>query len=147
VGFQSDPLQWAWNLILPWISLAFLYSALYARLTRAGMLETMGEDYIRTARAKGLPERKVVGKHALRAALTPIITIFGMDFGLLIGGAIITEQVFSFQGIGNYAVGAITDNDLPKVLGVTMVAATFIVICNLVVDLLYAAIDPRVRFS
>lgn len=147
VGFTSDPLQWAWNLVLPWVSLAFLYSALYARLTRAGMLETMGEDYIRTARAKGLPERVVVGKHALRAALTPIVTIFGMDFGLLIGGAIITERVFSFQGVGAYAVQGVKDNDLPIVLGVTMVAATFIVFCNLVVDLLYAAIDPRVRYS
>jgi peptide/nickel transport system permease protein len=147
VGFLSNPGQWAWNLILPWISLAFLYSALYARLTRAGMLETMGEDYIRTARAKGLPERVVVGKHGLRAALTPIITIFGMDFGLLIGGAVLTETVFSFQGVGAYAVQAIKDNDLPMVLGVTLVAALFIVVCNLVVDLLYAAIDPRVRFS
>ncbi|MBD0737629.1 ABC transporter permease [Streptomyces sp. CBMA29] len=147
VGFTTDPAQWAWNLILPWIALAFLYSALYARLTRAGMLETMGEDYIRTARAKGLPERTVVGKHALRAALTPIVTIFGMDFGLLIGGAIITERVFSFQGVGAYAVQGVKDNDLPIVLGVTMVAATFIVFCNLVVDLLYAAIDPRVRYS
>ncbi|MYS20281.1 peptide/nickel transport system permease protein [Streptomyces sp. DvalAA-14] len=147
VGFESDPVQWASNLILPWISLAFLYSALYARLTRAGMLETMGEDYIRTARAKGLPERVVVGKHGLRAALTPIITIFGMDFGLLIGGAVLTETVFSFPGVGAYAVQAITDNDLPKVLGVTIIAAVFIVLCNLVVDLLYAAIDPRVRFS
>jgi peptide/nickel transport system permease protein len=147
VSFTSDPAEWAWNLVLPWISLAFLYSALYARLTRAGMLETMGEDYIRTARAKGLPERVVVGKHALRAALTPIVTIFGMDFGLLIGGAIITERVFSFQGVGAYAVQGVRDNDLPIVLGVTMVAAAFIVFCNLVVDLLYAAIDPRVRYS
>jgi peptide/nickel transport system permease protein len=147
VGFTSDPLQWAWNLVLPWVSLAFLYSALYARLTRAGMLETMGEDYIRTARAKGLPERIVVGKHGLRAALTPIVTIFGMDFGLLVGGAIITEQVFSFQGVGAYAVQGVKDNDLPIVMGVTMIAALFIVVSNLLVDLLYAAIDPRVRFS
>jgi peptide/nickel transport system permease protein len=147
VSFTSDPVQWASNLVLPWISLAFLYSALYARLTRAGMLETMGEDYIRTARAKGLPERTVVGKHGLRAALTPLVTIFGMDFGLLIGGAVLTETVFSFPGVGAYAVQAITDNDLPKVLGVTIIAAIFIVLCNLVVDLLYAAIDPRVRFS
>jgi peptide/nickel transport system permease protein len=147
VGFTSNPGQWAWNLILPWISLAFLYSALYARLTRAGMLETMGEDYIRTARAKGLPERTVVGKHGLRAALSPIVTIFGMDFGLLIGGAVLTESVFSFKGVGEYAIEGIQGNDLPIVMGVTMVAATFIVVCNLLVDLLYAAIDPRVRFS
>lgn len=147
VDFTEDPLSWARNLILPWISLAFLYSALYARLTRAGMLETMSEDYIRTARAKGLVERKVVVRHGLRSALTPIITIFGMDLGLLLGGALITEQVFSLQGIGQFAVQAIADNDLPKILGVTLLAAFFIVVCNLVVDLLYALVDPRVRIS
>ncbi|MFJ9697261.1 ABC transporter permease [Kitasatospora sp. NPDC101183] len=147
VDFTDDPLMWARNLILPWISLAFLYSALYARLTRAGMLETMSEDYIRTARAKGLVERKVVVKHGLRSALTPIITIFGMDLGLLLGGALITEQVFSLQGVGQFAVQAIADNDLPKILGVTLLAAFFIVVCNLVVDLLYALVDPRVRIS
>ncbi|MFJ6137434.1 ABC transporter permease [Kitasatospora sp. NPDC092286] len=147
VNFTDDPLMWARNLILPWISLAFLYSALYARLTRAGMLETMSEDYIRTARAKGLAERKVVVRHGLRSALTPVVTIFGMDLGLLLGGALITEQVFSLQGVGQFAVSAITDNDLPKILGVTLLAAFFIVLCNLVVDLLYAAVDPRVRLS
>ncbi|MCC9306969.1 ABC transporter permease [Kitasatospora sp. RB6PN24] len=147
VNFTDDPVGWFTNLILPWISLAFLYSALYARLTRAGMLETMSEDYIRTARAKGLIERKVVVRHGLRAALTPILTIFGMDLGLLLGGAVITEQVFSMQGIGFFAVSAIKDNDLPKILGVTMIAAFFIVLCNLLVDLLYAAVDPRVRLS
>ncbi|MFJ6773314.1 ABC transporter permease [Kitasatospora sp. NPDC091257] len=147
VNFTENPLMWARNLILPWISLAFLYSALYARLTRAGMLETMSEDYIRTARAKGLVERKVVTRHGLRAALTPIVTIFGMDLGLLLGGALITEQVFSLQGVGQFAVQAISDNDLPKILGVTLLAAFFIVACNLVVDLLYALVDPRVRLS
>ncbi|MFJ3215430.1 ABC transporter permease [Kitasatospora sp. NPDC086801] len=147
VDFTDDPLMWARNLILPWISLAFLYSALYARLTRAGMLETMSEDYIRTARAKGLVERKVVTRHGLRAALTPVITIFGMDLGLLLGGALITEQVFSLPGVGQFAVQAIADNDLPKILGVTLLAAFFIVACNLVVDLLYALVDPRVRLS
>ncbi|MER5354771.1 ABC transporter permease [Kitasatospora sp. NPDC002551] len=147
VNFTDNPVMWARNLILPWISLAFLYSALYARLTRAGMLETMSEDYIRTARAKGLAESKVVTRHGLRAALTPIVTIFGMDLGLLLGGALITEQVFSLQGVGQFAVQAISDNDLPKILGVTLLAAFFIVLCNLVVDLLYAAVDPRVRLS
>ncbi|MGW1891010.1 ABC transporter permease [Streptomyces sp. NPDC002004] len=147
VNFTDDPLGWAWNLLIPWCSLAFLYSALYARLTRAGMLETMSEDYIRTARAKGLRESKVVAKHGLRAALTPIVTIFGMDFGLLIGGAVITEGVFSFQGLGFYAVKGVGDNDLPIVMGVTLVAAFFIVVCNLLVDLVYAAIDPRVRLA
>ncbi|MGW2255053.1 ABC transporter permease [Kitasatospora sp. NPDC001660] len=147
VDFTDDPIMWARNLILPWISLAFLYSALYARLTRAGMLETMSEDYIRTARAKGLVESKVVTRHGLRAALTPVVTIFGMDLGLLLGGALITEQVFSLQGVGAFAVQAIADNDLPKILGVTLLAAFFIVACNLVVDLLYALVDPRVRLS
>ena len=143
----QNPLQWAYDLILPWITLAFLYAAGYARLTRAGMLETMNEDYIRTARAKGLPERTVVFKHGLRSALTPILTIFGLDLGLLLGGAILTESTFSLPGIGQYAVLAITNNDLPKVLGVTMVGAFFIIVANLVVDLLYAVIDPRVRLA
>ncbi|UQA92986.1 ABC transporter permease [Streptomyces halobius] len=147
VPFSEDPGQWAWNLILPWCTLAFLYSALYARLTRAGMLETMGEDYIRTARAKGLRERKVVFKHGLRSALTPLITIFGMDFALLVGGAVITERVFSLQGMGAYAIQGVTRSDLPIVMGVTLTAAFFIVLCNLLVDLVYAAIDPRVRLS
>ncbi|MFD5115757.1 ABC transporter permease [Streptomyces sp. NPDC058391] len=147
VPFTENPAEWAWNLILPWCTLAFLYSALYARLTRAGMLETMGEDYIRTARAKGLRERKVIFKHGLRAALTPLVTIFGMDFALLLGGAVITERVFSFQGMGAYAIQGVIQSDLPKVMGVTIVAAFFIVVCNLLVDLVYAAIDPRVRLS
>ena len=136
--FTTNPLLWARNLVLPWITLAFLYAALYARLTRAGMLETMGEDYIRTARAKGLPERKVIVKHGLRAALTPIVTIFGMDLGLLLGGAILTEITFSLHGLGLFTILAIQNQDLPEILGVTMLAAFFIVIANLVVDILYA---------
>jgi peptide/nickel transport system permease protein len=143
----SDPIAWAYDLVLPWVTLAFLYAAGYARLTRAGMLETMGEDYVRTARAKGLPERTVVIKHGLRAALTPLLTIFGLDLGLLLGGAILTENTFSLNGIGKYAVDAINNNDLPKVLGVTMIGAFFIIIANLVVDMLYAVVDPRVRLS
>ena len=141
----ENPGRWAYDLTLPWITLAFLYAAGYARLTRAGMLETMNEDYIRTARAKGLPERVVVVKHALRSTLTPILTIFGLDLGLLLGGAVLTESTYSLPGIGAYAVQAINTNDLPKVLGVTIVAATFIIVANLVVDLLYAVVDPRVR--
>ena len=141
----TSPLDWAYRLILPWCTLSFLYAAAYARLTRAGMLETMNEDYIRTARAKGLRERDVVVKHGLRAALTPILTIFGLDLGLLLGGAILTETTFSLPGVGQYAVQAINNNDLPKVLGVTLVAAIFIILANLVVDLLYAVVDPRVR--
>jgi peptide/nickel transport system permease protein len=145
VPFDQNPLLWARNLVLPWVTLAFLYAALYARLTRAGMLETMSEDYIRTARAKGLPEHTVIVRHGLRAALTPIITIFGMDIGALLGGAILTETTFSLHGLGLFTVLAVQNQDLPEILGVTMLAAFFIVIANLVVDILYAVVDPRVR--
>src|SRR5260370_39326001 len=133
-------------MFLPRVPLAFLYAALYARLPRAGMLETMGEDYIRTARAKGLPERTVVLKHGLRAALTPIVTIFGLDLGLLLGGAILTETTFSLPGLGQFTILAIQNQDLPEIQGVVMIAAFFIVIANLVVDILYAVIDPRAPF-
>jgi len=145
VPLTQNPYLWARNLVLPWICLAFLSAALYARLTRAGMLETMSEDYIRTARAKGLRERKVIFKHGLRAALTPIVTIFGMDLGLLLGGAIITECTFSLHGLGLFTIEAVQNQDLPEILGVTMLAAFFIVVANLVVDILYAVVDPRVR--
>jgi peptide/nickel transport system permease protein len=145
--FEVNPAEWFYDLLLPWITLAFLFSAGYARLTRAGMLETMGEDYIRTARAKGLNERTVVLKHGLRAALTPILTIFGLDFGLLLGGAVLTESTYSLPGLGKYAVDAIGSQDLPKVMGVTLAAALFVVIANLIVDLLYAVVDPRVRLG
>jgi peptide/nickel transport system permease protein len=143
----ANPLEWAYDLILPWTTLAFLYAAAYARLTRAGMLETMNEDFVRTARAKGVTERTVIVKHGLRSALTPILTIFGLDLGLLLGGAILTETTFSLPGIGQYAVIALRANDLPKVLGVTLVAAVFIIAANLIVDLLYAVVDPRVRIQ
>ena len=143
--FTQNPAEWAYDMLLPWITLSLLFSAQYARLTRAGMLETMNEDYVRTARAKGLVERRVVVKHGLRGALTPIVTIFGLDFGLLIGGAVLTERVFSLDGLGNYAVQGIFANDLPKILGVTLLAACFVVVANLIVDILYAVVDPRVR--
>src|SRR5712691_5876167 len=145
VPLTQNPLLWARNLVLPWVTLAFLYAALYARLTRAGMLETMSEDFIRTARAKGLPERTVIVRHGLRAALTPIITIFGLDLGALLGGAILTEYTFSLHGLGQFTILAIDTQDLPEILGVTLLAAFFIVIANLVVDVLYAVVDPRVR--
>jgi peptide/nickel transport system permease protein len=147
VPFAENPSQWANTLFLPWCSLALLYAAIYARLTRSGMLEAMSEDFIRTARAKGMRERRVVAKHGLRAALTPIVTVFGMDIGLLLGGAVITESVYSLHGIGEYAVQSIVANDLPPILGVTLLAAFFVVFLNLVVDLLYAVVDPRVRVS
>ena len=145
--FTVNPAQWAYNLILPWITLAFLLAAAYARLTRAGMLDTMGEDYVRTARAKGLTERQVVVKHGLRAALTPIVTIFGLDVGLLLGGAVLTETTFSLPGLGKYAIDAVARQDLPQVLGATMFATFFIVLANLIVDLIYGVVDPRVRLS
>ena len=146
-SFRDNPLTWAQNLLLPWIVLAFLYSALYARLTRASMLETMGEDYIRTARAKGLSERTVVGKHALRAALTPIVTIFGLDLGSLLGGAVLTESVFSLPGVGKLSIDAIGTNDLPVIMGTVLIAAAFIILANLLVDILYALLDPKVTYS
>jgi peptide/nickel transport system permease protein len=147
VDFAVNPLEWATNLLLPWITLAFLFAATYARLTRANMLETLSEDYIRTARAKGLRERAVVGKHGLRSGLTPLITVFGLDLGSLLGGAILTETTFNLRGLGEATLTSIRQNDLPIILGVTLFAAFFIVIANLVVDLLYAAVDPRVRLS
>ncbi|HUQ00048.1 MAG TPA: ABC transporter permease [Aeromicrobium sp.] len=145
--FTDNPLKWAQGLFLPWVALAFLNSALYARLVRANMLETMAEDYVRTARAKGLPERTVIRRHGLRAALTPIVTIFGLDIGQLLGGAVLTEQVFSIQGLGKLALTSIFNVDLPVIVGVTVFAAFFVVTANLVVDVLYAVVDPRVRYS
>ncbi|HEY7857869.1 MAG TPA: ABC transporter permease [Candidatus Nanopelagicales bacterium] len=141
----TDPVAWFQAMILPWIALAFLYAALYARLTRANMLDTLGEDYIRTATAKGLDRRHVIGKHALRSALTPIVTIFGLDVGALLGGAVLTETAFSLPGLGFISYQAISKSDLPVIMGVTILAAVFIVFANIIVDLLYAVIDPRVR--
>jgi peptide/nickel transport system permease protein len=143
----QNPGDWFVGLILPWITLAFLFAATYARLTRANMLETLGEDYIRTARAKGLRERTVIGKHALRSGLTPIITIFGLDLGALLGGAILTEYTFGLQGLGKQALDAINKFDYPLIMGTTLFAAFFIIVANVVVDVLYAFIDPRVRLS
>ncbi|MFD7507473.1 ABC transporter permease [Streptomyces sp. NPDC001700] len=146
-GLGDDPAKWFESLILPWITLAFLYAAMYARLTRATMLEIMGEDYIRTARAKGLRERVVIGRHAMRSTWTPILTLLGLDLGALLGGAVLTESTYNLPGLGRLAVNAISDKDLPVILGVTLIAALCIVLANLVVDLLYAVIDPRVRLG
>lgn len=145
--FTEDPAGWFGGMILPWVTLAFLYAAMYARLTRATMLEVLGEDYIRTARAKGLSEPVVIGKHAMRSTMTPILTILGMDLGALIGGAILTETAFNLPGLGQAAVKAIGDKDFPLILGVTLIAAFAVALANLVVDLLYAVIDPRVRLT
>ncbi|MEU5702566.1 ABC transporter permease [Streptomyces aurantiacus] len=138
---------WLGGMILPWVTLAFLYAAMYARITRATMLEVLGEDYIRTARAKGLTEPVVIGKHAMRSTMTPILTMFGMDFGALIGGAILTETAFSLPGLGQAVLSAIRNQDLPVILGVTLITSLAVIVANLLVDLLYAVIDPRVRLS
>ncbi len=139
--------HWLGHLILPWTVLAMLYMAIYARLTRNNLLETLGEDYIRTARAKGLSERKVIFKHGLRASLTPIVTIFGLDTALLVGGAIITESVFNIQGLGWLAFNGAITQDLPTVLGVVICTASAVAIMNLIVDIVYAFLDPRVRYA
>jgi peptide/nickel transport system permease protein len=133
--------------ILPWVALSLAFAAFYTRMVRGNLIETMSEDYIRTARAKGLSERRVIFKHGLRSALTPVVTMFGMDLGVLLGGAIITETVFDLDGLGRYAIQGILGNDIPAVMGVTVVATFFIIIANLVVDVMYAVLDPRVRYS
>jgi peptide/nickel transport system permease protein len=138
---------WAQHLFLPWITLAMVSAATYSRLTRGSMLEVLGEDYIKTARSKGLSERRITYRHALRSALTPIVTQFGIDVGGLLGGAVITEQVFSLDGLGRASIQAIRNQDLPVVLGIVLLAAAFVVIANIVVDFLYAVLDPRVRLS
>jgi len=135
------------HMILPWVVLSMLYAAFYARMTRNNLLETLGEDYIRTARAKGLSEREVIFKHGLRASLTPIVTMFGLDVALLVGGAVITESVFNIQGLGYLAINGALTQDLPTVLGVVLLAAVAVAVMNLIVDVLYAFIDPRVRYA
>ena len=147
VPFFDNPSLWFSGLILPWIALALLFAAFYARLTRNQMLETLGEDYIRTARAKGLRERTVIGRHGLRAGLTPIVTAAGLDLAGLLGGAVITEAVFNLPGIGRLAIDSVTDSDLPVITATVLIAATFVIFANLVVDILYAVIDPRVRLA
>jgi peptide/nickel transport system permease protein len=147
VSPTSDLTGFFSHMILPWITLAMLYSAFYARMTRNNLLETLGEDYIRTARAKGLTERRVILKHGLRASLTPIVTMFGMDIALLVGGAVITESVFNLQGLGYLAINSALTQDLPIVAGVVLLAAVAVAVMNLVVDILYAVLDPRVRYA
>ncbi len=143
----ENPVDWFKHLILPWVVLALLYAAYYARMVRGNLLETLGEDYMRTARAKGLPESKVIGKHGLRASLTPVVTLFGIDIALLLGGAVITEQVFNLPGIGAWVIQSTTSGDLPPVLGVTVMASFLVAFMSLVVDVVYAWLDPRVRYS
>lgn len=144
-ALTSSPILWAWHLALPWMTLALTMAAIYARLTRGQMLDVMGEDYIRTARAKGLSERRVVWKHGMRAALTPLVTQLGADIALMLGGVIVIEQVYGLQGVGALAVQAVANQDRPIIIGVVLLGGVFIVIANIVVDLLYVLLDPRVR--
>lgn len=147
VGITEDPWQWFKSLLLPWLVLSASFTAVYARLLRGSMIDAMSEDYIRTARAKGLPERTVVLRHGLRGAIAPLVTVAGVDLGVLLGGAVLTEQVFNIPGIGLLAFEAIINADLPTIQGTVLVAALFIVVANLVIDVAYAFIDPRVRYG
>jgi peptide/nickel transport system permease protein len=147
VPISAGILPWLNHLIMPWVVLALLYVAFYARMSRGNLIETMTEDYIRTARAKGLSEGRVVLKHGLRASLTPVVTMFGMDLGALLGGAIVTESVFNIQGLGHLAVDSVFQLDLYAVVDVTIVAAFFVIFFNLLVDVMYAYLDPRVRYT
>jgi peptide/nickel transport system permease protein len=138
---------WTGHMLLPWISLAVVQAAIYTRLMRGQLLTTLGEDYIRTARAKGLSERRVIFMHGVRAALTPVVSQLGIDIGQLLGGVVVIEVVFGLQGLGQVAVAAIYQDDLPVIIGFVLVAAAFVVVANIVVDLVYAVLDPRVRIA
>ena len=143
----GGPVQWAHALILPWATFALLYAALYTRMIRANVLEAMNEDYVRTARAKGAPEWIVMKSHILRNAMLPIVTMLGLDIGVLLGGAIFTEQVFGLPGLGKTAITHLEGFDLPTVMGITVFATLAVIVCNLIVDLVYAVIDPRIRLA
>jgi peptide/nickel transport system permease protein len=140
-------IPWMGHMILPWITLAAVQAAVYTRLSRGSLIDTMGEDYIRTARAKGLSERRVVYRHGLRAALTPVVSQLGIDIGVLLGGVLVVEQVFGLGGLGQDSVQAIDTGNLPVILGFVLVASLFVVVANIIVDALYAVLDPRVRIT
>jgi peptide/nickel transport system permease protein len=146
-GHPGGPVQWAYHLILPWITFAILFAALYARMVRANVLETLDEDFVRTARAKGAPEGQVLRSHVLRNALLPVVTMLGMDLGLALGGAVFTESIFDLPGLGQTSLIAVTYGDLAILQGVIVFATLAIVVFNLLVDLLYAWIDPRIRLT
>ena len=148
VPLTEDPAGWFSHLILPWFTLSILFIGFYTRLLRSNMLDVMNEDYVRTARAKGLSERRVLGRHVMRNALIPIVTLFGLDVGAAIGGgAILTESVYDLQGIGQYVADSVGSLDLPPIMGTTLYAAFFIVLFSAIVDILYARLDPRVRLN
>jgi peptide/nickel transport system permease protein len=144
----DDPIQWAYHLILPWTALSILYVGVYSRLLRGNILDTVNEDFVRTARAKGLSERRVLLKHVLRNSLIPVISLWGLDFGAIIGGgAIVTESVFNLGGVGQYAANSISGLDVPPVMALTLFIAFFVVLFNTIVDILYAWLDPRIRLT
>jgi peptide/nickel transport system permease protein len=145
--FSDDPQAWFQSLILPWIVLSTAFAAIYARVLRGSLLEVVGEDYIRTARAKGLSERRVILRHAVRSAITPVVTLLGLDIGLLLSGAILTETVFNIPGIGRLAYNSIITGDLPIIQGTVLFGAFAIVLANLLVDIMYSILDPRVRLQ
>jgi peptide/nickel transport system permease protein len=147
VGLTSDPVKWFTSLILPWLVIAASNAAIYARLMRGSLIETMSEDYIRTARAKGLSERRVVLRHGVRGAINPILTILGLDIGVLLGSSVLVETVFEIPGIGLLNYQAITHSDFPIVQGTVLLAALFIIVANIVVDVAYAFLDPRIRYQ
>src|SRR5215211_7877064 len=148
VEFTKNPLDWVWHLILPWTALAILFIGIYSRVLRGNVLDTLNEDYVRTARAKGLSERQILVRHVLRNSMIPIVTLWGLDFGAVIGGgAILTESVFDLQGVGQYAAESIDQLDVPPVLAVTLLTTFFVVLMNTAVDILYAYLDPRIRLQ
>jgi peptide/nickel transport system permease protein len=148
VSLTENPVQWALHLLFPWLTLAVLYAGIYARLLRSELVATLNEDYVRTARAKGISERRILIRHALRCSLIPIVSLFGLDFGALVGGAaLLTEVVFGLPGVGKLTYDALQNVDLPVIMGTVLYAAFFVVLANAIVDLLYARLDPRVRHA
>jgi len=148
VEFTDDPWQWFYHLIMPWTALSILFIGVYSRVLRSNVLDTMNDDYVRTARAKGLAERQVLLRHVLRNSLIPIITLWGLDFGAVLGGgAILTETVFELQGVGQYAAESVGTLDVPPVMAITLYGAFFIVLLSAIVDIMYAALDPRIRLA
>ncbi|MDX6707243.1 MAG: peptide/nickel transport system permease protein [Solirubrobacteraceae bacterium] len=148
VPLTEDPLQWAYHLIMPWTALSLLFIGVYSRILRSNVLDTINDDYVRTARAKGLSERQVLLRHVLRNSLIPIVTLWGLDFGAVVGGgALLTETVFDLQGVGQYAAESVAQLDVPPVLAIVMFGAFFVVVVNTVVDIVYATLDPRIRLT
>jgi peptide/nickel transport system permease protein len=147
VGLTDDPGGWFGSLLLPWLVLAGSFAGIYARILRTSLMETMGRDFIRTARAKGISERRVVMRHGVRVAITPVVTLLGIDIGVLLGGAVLTESVFNIPGVGRLSLDAITFADFPVIQGTVLLAAFCVVVANLVVDVVYAYLDPKVRYS